>query len=100
MREKTRENTDHFHTTLKWAPHETGGIADGQKSVAFISFKQEFSQFDLGKAETIIISRLMLIKYHILFGLLNQLDGSLPANPVNDRRTANAVTLKSTFCLP
>ena len=29
-----------------------------------------------------------------------QLDGSLPANPVNDRRTANAVTLKSTFCLP
>ena len=29
-----------------------------------------------------------------------QLDGSLPANPVNDRRKANAVTLKSTFCLP
>ena len=29
-----------------------------------------------------------------------QLDGSLPANPVNDRRVANAVTLKSTFCLP
>ena len=29
-----------------------------------------------------------------------KLDGSLPANPVNDRRTANAVTLKSTFCLP
>ena len=28
------------------------------------------------------------------------LDGSLPANPVNDRRKANAVTLKSTFCLP
>ena len=28
-----------------------------------------------------------------------QLDGSLPANPVNDRRIANAVTLKSTFCL-
>ena len=28
------------------------------------------------------------------------LDGSLPANPVNDRRIANAVTLKSTFCLP
>ena len=28
-----------------------------------------------------------------------KLDGSLPANPVNDRRTANAVTLKSTFCL-
>ena len=26
-----------------------------------------------------------------------QLDGSLPANPVNDRRVANAVTLKSTF---
>ena len=30
---------------------------------------------------------------------LHELDGSLPANPVNDRRTANAVTLKSTFCL-
>ena len=30
----------------------------------------------------------------------NQLDGSLPANPVNDRRVANAVTLKSSFCLP
>ena len=29
-----------------------------------------------------------------------ELDGSLPANPVNDRRVANAVTLKSTFCLP
>ena len=29
-----------------------------------------------------------------------QLDGSLPANPVNDRRIANAVTLESTFCLP
>ena len=28
------------------------------------------------------------------------LDGSLPANPVNNRRIANAVTLKSTFCLP
>ena len=32
--------------------------------------------------------------------LFIQLDGSLPANPVNDRRVANAVTLKSTFCLP
>ena len=29
-----------------------------------------------------------------------KLDGSLPANPVNDRRIANAVTLKSTYCLP
>ena len=29
-----------------------------------------------------------------------RLDGSLPANPVNDRCVANAVTLKSTFCLP
>ena len=29
-----------------------------------------------------------------------ELDGSLPANPVNHRRVANAVTLKSTFCLP
>ena len=28
------------------------------------------------------------------------LDGSLPANPMNDRRIANAVTLKSIFCLP
>ena len=25
---------------------------------------------------------------------------SLPANPVNDRRAANAETLKSTFCPP
>ena len=30
----------------------------------------------------------------------HELDGSLPANPVNDQRVANAVTLKSTFCLP
>ena len=30
----------------------------------------------------------------------NKLDGSLPANPVNDRRIANAVRLESTFCLP
>ena len=29
-----------------------------------------------------------------------KLDGSLPTNPVNDRRIANAVTLKSTFRLP
>ena len=30
-----------------------------------------------------------------------RLDGSLPANPVNDRRVVyNAVTLKSTFCQP
>ena len=29
-----------------------------------------------------------------------KLNESLPANPVNDRRVANAVTLKSTFCLP
>ena len=29
-----------------------------------------------------------------------KLDGSLPENPVNDRREANAVTLKSTFSLP
>ena len=29
-----------------------------------------------------------------------QLDGSLPANPVIDRRIANAVTLESAFCLP
>ena len=28
-----------------------------------------------------------------------QLNGSSPANPVNDRREANAVTLKSTFRL-
>ena len=31
---------------------------------------------------------------------LQQLDASLPANPLNDWRIANAVTLKSTFCLP
>ena len=29
-----------------------------------------------------------------------KLDGNLPANPVKDRRVANAVTLKSTFRLP
>ena len=29
-----------------------------------------------------------------------KLDVSLPANPVNDRRIANVVTLKSSFCLP
>ena len=29
-----------------------------------------------------------------------QLDGSLPANPANDQRKANAKTLKSIFCLP
>ena len=29
-----------------------------------------------------------------------ELDGSLPANPLNDQRIANAVTLKSTFRLP
>ena len=31
---------------------------------------------------------------------LKKLDGSLPENPVNNRRVANAVTLKSTFRLP
>ena len=30
----------------------------------------------------------------------HKLNGSLPANPVNDRRVANAVMHKSTFCLP
>ena len=30
---------------------------------------------------------------------LKRLDESLPANPVNDRPKANAVTLKSAFCL-
>ena len=29
-----------------------------------------------------------------------KLEGSLPANPVNNRRVVNAVTLKSTFRLP
>ena len=29
-----------------------------------------------------------------------KLDGSLPANPANGQRVANAVTLKSTFRLP
>ena len=36
----------------------------------------------------------------VLIIYIRRLDGSLPANPVNDRRVANAVTLKSTFCLP
>ena len=27
-------------------------------------------------------------------------DGRLPANPLNNQHFANAVTLKSTFCLP
>ena len=35
------------------------------------------------------------IRYEINFNLI--LDGSLPANPVNDRHIANAETLKSTF---
>ena len=39
-------------------------------------------------------------KQYIVTGVNCQLDGSLPANPVNDRRLANAVTVKSTFCLP
>ena len=34
------------------------------------------------------------------FSTIYKLDGSLPANPVNDRCVANAVTLKSTFRLP
>ena len=38
---------------------------------------------------------LRVLRHHLL-----QLDGSMPANAVNDRRKANAVTLKSTFCLP
>ena len=39
--------------------------------------------------------------YKYLFAnYIQKLDGGLPANPVNDRRIANAVTLKSTFCLP
>ena len=29
-----------------------------------------------------------------------KLDGSLPANPMNEQRKANVVMLKSTFCLP
>ena len=39
-------------------------------------------------------------KHKYVDELEQKLDGSLPANPVNDRRIANAVTLKSTFCLP
>ena len=31
---------------------------------------------------------------------IKKLDGSLPANPVNERSVANAVTLKRTFRLP
>ena len=33
----------------------------------------------------------------LLIKIRLQLDGSLPANPVNDRRVANAVTLKKFF---
>ena len=32
--------------------------------------------------------------------MLSKLDGSVPANPMYDRRVANAVMLKSTFRLP
>ena len=40
-------------------------------------------------------------RFDMKFGIKQlKLDGSLPANSVNDRRGANAVTLKSTFCLP
>ena len=39
-------------------------------------------------------------KFSHVTHLHKKLDGSLPANPVNDRSNANAVTLKSTFCLP
>ena len=35
-----------------------------------------------------------------ILSTIYKLDVSLPANPVIDRRKANAVTLKSTFCLP
>ena len=39
-------------------------------------------------------------KTSIISKLSQTLDGSLPANTVNNRRVANAVTLKSTFRLP
>ena len=52
------------------------------------------------KNEKFSISRGAKQKCELAAILKNQLDGSLPANPVNDRRIANAVTLKSTFCLP
>ena len=42
----------------------------------------------------------LISQYIVLNKLLLQLDRSLPANPVNDQRIANAVTLKNTFCLP
>ena len=44
--------------------------------------------------------RIFLYLLNIFATAAPKLDGSLPANPVNDRRTANAVTLKSTFCPP
>ena len=43
----------------------------------------------------LIETKIKFLAFHIII-----LDASLPANPVNDRRMANAVTLKSTFCLP
>ena len=47
------------------------------------------------------------VRYHPLMAMApwlrttvtNKLDRSLPANPLNDQRIANAVTLKNTFCL-
>ena len=46
---------------------------------------------------TLLVCRMKGLASAIVFKL--ELDGSLPANPVNDPRKANAVTLKSTFCL-
>ena len=40
------------------------------------------------------------VEFRISMNFVTKLDRSLPANAMNDRRIANAVTLKSTFCLP
>ena len=47
-----------------------------------------------------IISLMYFCQNFVTIGHFTKLDWSLPANPVNDRRVASAVTLKSTFCLP
>ena len=47
-----------------------------------------------------IISLMYFCQTFVTIGHFTKLDGSLPANPVNDRHVTSAVTLKSTFGLP